>query len=123
MDQPLWKNANRATFLNRCFHTLERLLFILNVTKHLFSAYIAKNEKKKKFKYLTKTMALWENANFATFLNRCFYSLERLVLYSQRPQNLFWPYFAKNGKEEKMTNFLPKPWTNFFGKMQILRLS
>ena len=62
---------------------------------------------------------LWENANFVTFLNRCFYSLERLVFYLLRPQTPFLVLFRQNRNEEKMTNFSPKP----FEKMQILRLS
>ena len=74
MDQPLWKNANRATFLNRCFHTLERLLFILNVTKHLFSAYFAKNEKKKKFQIFDQNhgLAPLGKSKFCDFLKPMF---------------------------------------------------
>ena len=48
---------------------------------------------------------LWENANFATFLNRCFYSVDRLVFYLQRPQRPFPALFRQKRKEEKMTNF------------------
>ena len=62
---------------------------------------------------------LWENTNFATFLNRCFYSVDRLLFYLQRPQRPFLALFRQKRKEEKMTNFSPKT----FEKMQTLQLS
>ena len=50
---------------------------------------------------------LWENPNFATFLNRCFYSPQRLVFYLLRLQTPFLALFCQKRKEEKMTNFFP----------------
>ena len=50
---------------------------------------------------------LWENANFANFLKRCFYSPQRLVFYLHRPQTPFLALFRQKWKREKMTNFFP----------------
>ena len=54
-------------------------------------------------------LTLWKNANFATFLNRCFYSLERLVLYLERHQTLLFGLFLpKKKKRIKKLQFLTK---------------
>ena len=47
MDQPLLKNANCATFLNRCFYGQKRLVFYIerHQTHFLGEAYL-KGEKK-----------------------------------------------------------------------------
>ena len=46
------------------------------------------------------------NANFATFSNRCFYSLEILVFLSTTLLNTFsWPILAKKGILKKFHNF------------------
>ena len=61
------------------------------------------------------------NGNFTTFLYRCFYSPGRVVFYHKRYQTLFLGLFNLK-KRKKISKFWPKPWTNPFGKMPILRL-
>ena len=83
MDLPLSKIANFPTFLIRYLYCLERFIFYLERYERLFVGLLdLKNRKWKKFKFLTKTMdypLASKNENFATFLMRSFYSLERPI--------------------------------------------
>ena len=58
-----------------------------------------------------------EKCQFFTFLYWCFYSLEGLLLYLEDHFGLF----GIKRKVEQMSNFWLKPWSNPFGKMQILQ--
>ena len=73
---------------------------------------------------MTKTMdyPLSKNANFVTFSNRCFYSLQRLFIYLQRHKTLLFAFSWIKKSNDKDYNFWEKPWTNSFAKMQNLRL-
>ena len=73
-------------------------------------------------------LPLWKKVNFAFFVNRCSRTLERLISCAERQQTrqqtLFLDLFLINTKDEKTsTFFLPKSWTNPFGKILILRFS
>ena len=49
---------------------------------------------------------LWKDANFATFLNGCFYGQKRLVFYIDRHQTLFLgEMYLKGNTEEIFRNF------------------
>ena len=65
---------------------------------------------------------LWKDANFATFLNGCFYGQKRLVFYIDRHQTLFLGERNLKRNIHEILNFSPKPWTNHLSKMQNLRL-
>ena len=67
-------------------------------------------------------LSLSKNANFVTFLNRCFYSLQRLFIYLQRHKTLLFAFSSIKKTNDKDYNFWEKPWTDPFGKMQTLRL-
>ena len=68
-------------------------------------------------------LPLWKIVKFAFFVNRCSRSLERLISCAERQQTLFLDLFLINTKDEKKTFFLPKSWSNPFGKILILRFS
>ena len=80
---------------------------IENVTKYLYLPFFYKNEKKKKFQIFDQNhgLTLLEKCKFSTFLNRCFYRLERLVFNLKLHQYLFSAYFAKNEKKKKFQIF------------------
>ena len=65
---------------------------------------------------------LSKNANFVTFSNRCFYSLQRLFIYLQRHKTLLFAFSWIEKTNYKDYNFWEKPWTDPFGKMQTLPL-
>ena len=65
---------------------------------------------------------LWKDANFATFLNGCFYGQKRLGFYIDRHQTLFLGERNLKRNIDEISNFSPKPWTNHLSKMQNLRL-
>ena len=44
----------------------------------------------------------WKNANFASFLNRCFYGQKRVLFYIERHQTLFLGEMYLKGKEKKI---------------------
>ena len=67
-------------------------------------------------------LPLGENANFATFSNWCFYSLQRLFMYVERHYAILFGIFWTKRKNKKDYNFWEKAWTNPFGKMQTFRL-
>ena len=52
-----------------------------NLTKHFFSAYFSQKVRIKKFNIFEENHHFWKNENFATLFNRCFHSLERLVVF------------------------------------------
>ena len=56
-------------------------------------------------------MAKTKNANFATFLNQCFYSEERLVFYIECDQTLFQRIIYLK-KEHEIPNFDQNLWKN-----------
>ena len=47
-----------------------------------------------------------------------FYSSKCLVFYPEQHQR-FWAYLAKKKKDQEISNFWPKPWTNSFKTCQI----
>ena len=51
---------------------------------------------------------------------RCFYSLKALPFFLELYQTLLIDPFCIKRKVGKSLNFLTKPWSNPFGKMQIL---
>ena len=67
-------------------------------------------------------LPLGENANFATFSNWCFYSLQRLFMYVEGHYAILFGVFWTKRKNKKNYNFWEKAWTNPFGKMQTFRL-
>ena len=54
---------------------------------------------------------LSKNANFVTFSNRCFYSLQRLFIYLQRHKTLLFAFSWIEKTNDKDYNFWEKPWT------------
>ena len=49
-------------------------------------------------------LPLWKKANFAFFINRCSYSFERFLFYSQRQQTLFLDLCLRNGPDKNDSN-------------------
>ena len=92
----------------RCFHRLERLLFILNVTKHLFSAYFAKSEKKKKFRIFDQNhgLAPLGKCKFCDFLKSMFiWSWEASSLFTTSQNTFSGPIWPKIEKKKKWQIF------------------
>ena len=50
-------------------------------------------------------LPLGENANFATFSNRCFYRVKSLFLYVERQQTVLFGIFSLKRKSEKNYSF------------------
>ena len=75
------------------FLILERVVLNFNISDPI----LQKNEKKKLQFFSGK------NANFATFLNLYFCSLQRLAFYLQLHQTLFLGLFFQKEKEEKIS--------------------
>ena len=65
---------------------------------------------------------LWNNVNFSTLLNFCFYSVERRFVLLEYRKRHFPGLYSLKGKVGKIDIFGPKLWVNPFGKMSILRL-
>ena len=85
---------------------------------------LTKKKEFEKLQFLTKTTdyALSKNANFASFSNRCFYSLQRLFNLSRTSLNTFDCLFLNKKNEWQRLQIWEKPWSNPFGKMQTFRL-
>ena len=106
----LLEKCKFSTFFKSMFLKTRKASFQSKTSPDTLSPPILpKTKRRKNFKVLTKTMAqpLYENANFVTFLNECFYSPQRLVFYLHRAQTPFLALFRQKRKEDKMTNFFP----------------
>ena len=57
------------------------------------------------------------------FLKLMFYGFEWFVFYLERHRRYFLSLFGQKRKDEEISHFSPKPWTNPFGEMSDFQLS
>ena len=91
--------------VKRPYSGLQINFFITRASPETFSWFIFHNTSSWiSLNFLTKTMdlPLWKKANFAFFINRCSYSIERFLFYSQRQQTLFLDLCLRNGPDKNM---------------------
>ena len=113
------KNRKFYHFFSGCFYGQERLIFFIqNVIKHLIQAKFALKGMMKKFQIFHQNHGLTslEKGNFATFLNRCFYSKKMKFFYRERHLTLFLGQICLKRTDKEISNFSSKPQTNPFEK-------
>ena len=118
------KMAIFPTFFFRHYRPGKCLFNILK-RKNTFLGYKNKKFKKSKNWHFSKGDNSWfwsKNGHFSNDTIRIEYREERLVFFLQSHQTIFVGQICLKRKSKPIWNFWPKPWTNPFGKIQILRL-
>ena len=90
--------------VKRPYSRLQINFFITRTSPETFSWFIFHNTSSWiSLNFFTKTMdlPLWKKANFAFFINRCSYSIERFLFCSQRQQTFFLDLCLIDTKDEK----------------------
>ena len=103
----------------------ENVFYDILEQKNIFVGYKNKKLKKSKNWHISKGDNSWfwsKNGHFSNDTIRIEYREERLVFCLQCHQTIFVGQICLKRKNKPSWNFWPKPWTNSFWKMQILRL-
>ena len=103
----------------------ENVFYDILERKNTFLGYKNKKFKKSKNWHISKGGNSWfwsKNGHFSNDTIRIEYREERLVFFLQSHQTSFVGQNCLKRKNKPIWNFWPKPWTNPFGKIQILRL-
>ena len=103
----------------------ENVFYDILERKNTFLGYKNKKFKKSKNWHISKGGNSWfwsTNGHFSNDTIRIEYREERLVFFLQSHQTSFVGQICLKRKNKPIWNFWPKPWTNPFGKIQILRL-
>ena len=103
----------------------ENVFYDILERKNAFLGYKNKKFKKSKNWHFSKGDNSWfwsKNGHFSNDTIRIEYREERLVFFLQSHQTIFVGQICLKRKNKPICNFWPKPWTNPFGEIQILRL-
>ena len=86
MDYPFWKNANFATFSNRCFYRVKSLfLYAERQQTVLFGIFSLKRKSEKNYSFWkNRGLTPLRECKFCDFFKSMFYSLETLFTYLER---------------------------------------
>ena len=116
---PFAKMPIFPVFLKWPFYSRERLVLDLTYYQTISTGLFYGKLHMQYISNFWPKVTLCKTANFSTFGERCFLTLERLVFSLKPYQTVYRGMFYRKTHIKEILNFWPKSWVNPFAKMPV----